>query len=81
MDLFASDTNHFLDQYIIARQNHFLTEWTKRFYYGNPKVLNEIISKTLMKTVSDFRLAPDLTELCFVLPKWETSPWNLHRLF
>ena len=25
--------------------------------------------------MSDFRLAPDLTQCCFVLPKWETSPW------
>jgi len=75
IELFASDTNHVLDQYITARQNSFLTEWTKRFYFGNPKFLNEFIYKTLMKAVSDFRLAPDLTKLCFVLPKWEASPW------
>jgi len=45
MKLFASDTNHFLDQYITARQNGFLTEWTKRVYYGNSKLLNEFIYK------------------------------------
>jgi hypothetical protein len=28
-----------------------------------------------MKAVSDFRLAPDLTQCCFVLPKWKLSPW------
>ena len=31
MELFASDTNNLLDQYITAKQNSFLTEWTKRF--------------------------------------------------
>ena len=65
MELFASDTNNLLDQYIAAKQNSLLTEWTKRFYYGNPKFLNDFIYKTLMKAVSDFRLAPDLTKFCF----------------
>ena len=51
IELFASDTNHVLDQYITARQNSFLTEWTKRFYFGNPKFLNEFVYKTLMKAV------------------------------
>jgi hypothetical protein len=58
MEFFAYDTNHLLDQYIAAKQNSFLTEWTKMFYYGNPKVSNDTTYKTLMKAVSDFRLVP-----------------------
>jgi len=30
--------------------------------------------KTLMEEVSDVRLAPHLTNVCFVLPEWETAP-------
>ena len=75
VELFSSDTNHFLDNYVTEKQNSFLIEWSKCFFYGNPKFQNEFIYKTLSKAVTDFSLAPDLTKFLFVLPKWETAPW------
>lgn len=74
-ELFSSDTNCQLENHITEKQNSFLTEWVKSFFYGNPKFLNDFIYKTLEKAVNDFRSSPDLTKFVFVLPKWETSPW------
>lgn len=75
MELFASEENHLLPSYITAEQNSFLQEWTKRSYYGNPKYDNDTIYRVLDKAVNDFRVAPDNTKFCFILPKWINSPW------
>jgi hypothetical protein len=75
MELFASDENHLLPSYVTAEQNSFLQEWTKRSYYGNPEYDNSTIYKVLEKAINDFRVAPDNTKFCFILPKWVNSPW------
>jgi len=74
-ELFASDTNHHLDDYFTASSDSYTSEWTKSRFYGNPVFTNEYIYKTLQKAVADFQIAPHTTKFVFVLPKWETSPW------
>ena len=74
-ELFASESNHLLNNYYTKETDSFTKEWINSPFYGNPEFKNDIIYRTLEKAVEDFNISPERTSFLFVLPKWESAPW------